>query len=282
MNAMNPMNLNSMNSMLASWQPDETVLDDLPVAYTEVDAHGILRVANQAACRLHRMSSQELIGHSVFEFVPKDEVERDRAEFLQALQSGEDLPVIQRSLYTATGRYRLHEIHRRLKRDAHGNPIGTCCVTFDVSEMDAAHRETRQAMLWLESALTAIPQSVLVTDALGFIRYANRAAERLTGWLSHELLGQQVEKRMPILRAASKSDKPMSFRITLQEPWNGDVDILTRDGQAVSVWLSASPILDLENGYTKGVVIVLGSPRIAEKDNPSPQSLQTVSKEELT
>jgi len=269
---MNP--TNPAESALASWPIDEALLDDLPVAYTEVDAHGILRVANRAACHLHRLSPQELIGHSVFEFVPKDEVEGDRAELLQTLQAGEDPPIIRRSLYTASGRYRLHEIHRRLKRDAHGNTIGTCCVTFDVSEMDAAHRETRQAMLWLESALTAIPQSVLVTDALGFIRYANPAAERLTGWLSRDLLGQQIEKRMPVLRAASKSDQPMSFRITLQEPWHGDVDILTRDRQTVSVWLSASPILDLENGYTKGVVIVLGSPRVLGQDKPAPQPVR--------
>jgi hypothetical protein len=53
--------------------------------------------------------------------------------------------------------------------------------------------------------------------------------------------------------------------MTLQEPWNGDVELQTRERQTVSVWLSASPILDKESGSTIGVVIVLGSPKIAKK-----------------
>jgi len=99
--------------------------------------------------------------------------------------------------------------------------------------------------------------------ALRLVRYINTAAEALTCWPSREMLGMQIEKGMPILRAVSKSQKPLSFRMTLHEPWNGDVELLTRERQTVSVWLSASPILDGESGSTIGVVIVLGSPKIA-------------------
>jgi len=64
--------------------------------------------------------------------------------------------------------------------------------------------------------------------ALRLVRYINTAAEALTCWPSREMLGMQIEKGMPILRAVSKSQKPLSFRMTLHEPWNGDVEALPK------------------------------------------------------
>ncbi|HEY9127529.1 MAG TPA: PAS domain S-box protein, partial [Acidobacteriaceae bacterium] len=52
------------------WDPIHPVLQDLPVAYVEVDFAGILRAVNRAACRMHHLSPEELVGHSIWEFVP--------------------------------------------------------------------------------------------------------------------------------------------------------------------------------------------------------------------
>ena len=251
-----------MKDMTILAQP-RTLLEQLPVAYVEIDAQGVIRVVNPTACELHHMSAAEIIGHSAWDFVPRDEATQDRIDFFQVMESGQDPSVIRRSLYTARGGFRTHEIHRRMMRDADGNPAGLSCVIFDVSEMEAAGQESKRAKLLLESALTAIPQAVILTDALGFVRYINDAAERLTGWPSREMLGLQIEEGMPILRAVSKSEKPLNFHTTLHERWDGDVEVLTRDRRTASVWLSASPILDKETGFTLGVVIVLGSPRTA-------------------
>jgi PAS domain S-box-containing protein len=241
-------------------RPDE-VLELLPVAYSEVDAQGVIRVVNQAACRMHSMSAEELVGRSIWEFVPRDEAARDRADFASAIALGGDPPVVRRSIYSPDGEYRTHEIHRRVMYDSEGRAAGFSCVTIDVSELEAAHQESKQARLWLESAITAIPQAVILTDALGFVRYANPAAEEVTGWQAVELIGQQFEKGMPILQASSPSQKPLSFRSALDESWNGDVELLNREKQAIPTWLSACPIVDKGKGVTNGVVIVFRSPR---------------------
>jgi PAS domain S-box-containing protein len=175
------------------------------------------------------------------------------------MELGEDPPMIRRSLLSASGEYRTHELHRRMLRDSSGNPVGICCATFDVSEIESAHRDARQAKQWLESVIEAIPQAVIVTDALGFVRFSNPAAEALTGWPAQEQLGKQIEKVIPILRYNSTNQGTPSFRMALREPWNGDVELLNRERQTVSTWLSASPIVDRESGYTNGIVIVLRS-----------------------
>ncbi len=249
------------------WPSLSRALQELPAAYTEMDANGIVRAINEAACRQLQMTADQVIGRDIWEFIPSDEAVKSRADFFDMIHSGEDPPVIRRSLYNARGGYRIHEVHRRLMRDADGAAVGVSCVSFDVSQMDAAYREARQTKLWLESVVEAIPQAVMVTDSLGFVRFANPSAQRLTGRTSHELVGQQIEKGMPILRAVSKTHKPLSFRIALDEPWNGDVELLNRQGEALTVWLSACPIFDKETAFTNGVVIVMKPLPIR---NPSP------------
>jgi PAS domain S-box-containing protein len=253
-----------MSQVEINWPPPGSMIQDLPVAYTEIDAKGILRAANDAACRLHGMPAEELVGHTIWEFLAREDAARSRSDFFHIMESGEDPPVIRRSLYTASGEYRTHELHRRMLRDTDGTPVGVCCATFDVTESESAYRELKSAKGWLEGALSAIAQAVVVTDALGFVRYLNPSAERLTGWLSKELRGQQFEQGMPILRSVSKTNQPLSFRMTLLEPWHGDVELMTRERRTVAVWLSASPIVEPEEGYIQGVVIVLGSPKVAE------------------
>lgn len=254
----------------SGWEAIHPILQDLPVSYSEVDTTGTLRAVNRAACRMHHLPAEDLLGHSIWEFVPADEAEIDRAEFERTMQTGEELPVIRRSIFSTRGGYRAHELHRRILRDSTGKPRGLASITFDVSELDAAHREAERAQRWLECAIQAIPQAVILTDALGFVRFINPSAERLIGWPALEFVGQQIEKGMPVLRATPRTgNQPLSFRMTLNERWNGDVEILTRDRQPVSVWLSASPIFDPEQGWTTGVVIVLGSPKTVVAETES-------------
>ena len=239
------------------WPPLSSTLQELPAAYSEMDANGIVRAVNEAACRQMQMAADQVVGRDIWQFIPSDEAAKSRADFFDMIRSGEDPPIIRRSLYNARGGYRVHEVHRRLMRDADGAIVGVGCVSFDISQMDAAYRDARQTKLWLESVVDAIPQAVMVTDSLGFVRFANPSAQRLTGRTSQELVGQQIEKGMPILRAVSKTHKPLSFRIALDEPWNGDVELLNRQGETLSIWLSACPIIDKESSFTNGVVIVM-------------------------
>jgi len=257
-----------MTDTLLSWPEPGIVLQELPVAYIEIDSRGVIRVINDAACRLHDLPAEQLVGREIWTLMPRDQIARSRADFFDAIESSADLPVARRSLLNAHHEFVTHEIHRRLLRDADGNAIGMSCVTFDVSELEAANHETRRAQLWLESVIQAIPQAIMVTDALGFVRCVNPAAERLLGWSATDLIGRQIEKGMPILSAISVSRKPLSFRMALEEPWNGDVKIVNRHGQSLSVWLSASPIVDQKSGSTNGVVIVLPSPDSREKPAP--------------
>jgi PAS domain-containing protein len=164
--------------------------------------------------------------------------------------------VIRRPIFGRSGHFRNFELHRRLLRNDDEKIAGICMALFDVSEAEHAHWEAKRTQSWLECVVHAIPKAILVTDALGFVRYTNPFAERLTCRSEHQMIGHQIEKCLPILRTHCAVQTPLSFRMALHDPWSGLVDIGTVPRGSMTVHLSASPILDKETGHTSGVVIL--------------------------
>jgi PAS domain S-box-containing protein len=230
--------------------------DEIPVAYVEVDARGVITRANRAARNFHSGWEEAMVGRSVFDFSPAEEVDADREAFFAMLEAGEEPPVVRRTLYRDSGGFRIIELHRSLIRDAEGRPAGVRSVSIDVSETQMAHEEDRRARLWLESIVESISEAVMVTDALGFVRSMNPAAERLFGYEAKELIGKPIEKGLPILCFCDTSSAPPSFSMAMERPFRVLVTMRDHERQEMKVEISTSPILDKENGYTVGVVSV--------------------------
>jgi PAS domain S-box-containing protein len=232
-------------------------LDDLPVAYVEMDAHGAITRANRLTRSLHSSHAGELIGKLAWEMMPAEEQERSRASFETAMETRQDPPVARRSIYDSSGNFRVYEIHRNLIRDGDGQPTGMRVVSVDVSEMHKAQGEAERVRLWLENALEAMADAVIVTDALGFIRTINAAAEELFGWKAAELKNKVIEKALPVLSYVSDDKSKLDFTMKLDKRASGVATMLDRERRELRVEISTSPMVDKVNGSTEGVVAVL-------------------------
>jgi len=232
-------------------------IEELPVAYMELNAEGVVIYANPAAQQMHDPALGELAGQKVWNLMPEAERASSRLAFESLLRAGAEPPVVRRSVYTALGEYRTYELHRSLLRDGEGKPSGVRMVSFDVTEAERANEEAFQSRLWLESVLESVSDAVIVMDALGFVRYLNPAAEFLSGWTSAELKGMVIEKGLPLLSYHSADRSELSFRIALDRPSNGVAVLLDRNRNELKVEISTSPIVDKDKGYTIGVVSVL-------------------------
>jgi two-component system sensor kinase FixL len=231
--------------------------DELPVAYVEMDARGAITRANRLTRSIHSSHAGELIGRLAWELMPATDQEMSRAAFKAAMDSNQDPPVAKRSLYTSSGHFRMHELHRNIIRDADGHPTGMRVVTLDVTETYKAHEETLHARQWLESVIASLPEAVIVTDALGFIRTVNPATEALFGWKAAELKGKVIESALPVLAYHSQDRMPLNFTMALSKPTQGVATMLDRERREVRVEICASPIVDGENGGAAGVVSIL-------------------------
>jgi PAS domain S-box-containing protein len=232
----------------------QDALDEVPVAYVEVNSEGVITRANRAARAFHPEALGDIVGRSAFEFAPADQTDHDRHAFLAMMASGDEPPVTRRTLLSGAGEYRTYELHRKLIRDAAGRPTGVRAVTVDVTEAQSAHDEAREARQWLESALDAVVDAVILTDALGFVRNMNRAAESLFGCSASALIGQPIEDALPILCFPDAGVNRLNFSTTLDKPSKTFATMRDREGRPVRLEICTSPIRDRDSGCTLGVV----------------------------
>jgi PAS domain S-box-containing protein len=232
-------------------------VEELPVAYVEMDARGAITRANRLTRQLHSSHAGKLIGKLVWELMPSEEQELSRAFIMKAMESGADPPMTRRSIYTSSNNFRVYEVHHRLIRNSEGRPTGMCAASVDVSEAHKAQQEAERERAWLESVLESMADAVIVTDALGFIRTVNPAAEELFGWKAGELIGKEIEKAFSLLSFVSGSETQAEFILGLEERARGVATMLDREGRELLVEIGSSPIVDKTTGFTRGVVSVL-------------------------
>ena len=251
------MKVNSRAVSISTARKSMLNIDHLPLPYVEMDAHGIITRANRATLALHHPEQGELIGKSGWDLLAIDEKSRSTAAFLSLMTTGEEPPAICRSIFDRSGKFRTYEIHRSIIRTTGGKPAGVRMIFMDVTECKNALEEAQRTCQWLESAMHSAADAVILTDALGMIRSANPAAERLSGWSTNELTGMAIDELMPIQARPSGDRAALDLQAMLQLPCNGMATVRTRERQQIEVEISTSPILDKNNGSVSGVAAIL-------------------------
>jgi PAS domain S-box-containing protein len=213
--------------------------------------------ANRAALALHHPEQGDLIGSSGWDMLAIDEKDRSSAAFLSLMASGEQPPVICRSIFDRSGRFRTYEIYRSMIRKSGAKPAGVRMIFMDVTERKNALEEARRTCQWLESAMQSVVDAVILTDALGVIRSVNPAAERLSGWSANELMGMAIDEVLPIEARPCGGQAVLSLQVMLELPCSGMATLITRERQQIKVETSTSPILDKNNGSVSGVAAIL-------------------------
>ena len=213
--------------------------------------------ANRAALALHHPEQGDLIGSSGWDMLAIDEKDRSSAAFLSLMASGEQPPVICRSIFDRSGRFRTYEIYRSMIRKSGAKPAGVRMIFMDVTERKNALEEARRTCQWLESAMQSVVDAVILTDALGVIRSVNPAAERLSGWSANELMGMAIDEVLPIEARPCGGLAVLSLQVMLELPCSGMATLITRERQQIKVEISTSPILDKNNGSVSGVAAIL-------------------------
>ncbi len=232
-------------------------MDELPLAYIEMDVHGTITRANRAARALHPCDRGELVGKLAWNFMAADEKDPSFAAYCSTIVTGEAPVVVRRSLYDRSGEFRTYELHRSLVRDGDGVPAGMRMLFVDVTEAKKALEDAQRTNLQLQSVMDSMGEAVIVTDSVGFICTVNPVAEELLGWKAAELKGRLIEEGMPILAYLAGDRSEMNFTLSLEGRTKGLATILDRNRNEMHLELGTSPVVEKETGSTTGVVLVL-------------------------
>jgi len=251
------MSLKSAPSPLAPEHALPQEMDELPLAYIEIDAQGVITRANRAAIALHHPAHGQLVGKNGWDLMALDEKVISHAAFSAQMQSGMPPPMITRNIFDRSGSFRTYQLHRSLIRDDRGNPVGMSMVAVDVTETMEELDEARRARQWLESAMASVTDAIVITDILGVVRAVNPAAEELFGFSATELTGKVIEEIVPLLDYRSDDGAPFNRRAVIDRASKGTATLLCRNHRVIKVRISTSPVVDQTSKSVMGVVALL-------------------------
>jgi len=207
---------------------------------------GRTRYANRRMAQLLGCSPEELMTHSVFDFVDPDAmaVTRERTA-TNRLGVSQDFEV---TLRRADGSTFPAEMSTTPLQDRAGRYEGSVAIVTDITERKAA-----DAIAPFRAALLdAVGDAVAAATPDGTITYVNPAAERLTGWRAAELVGKNGPSVMP---APEFVREAAGWHSELQAGKNlrGELRLARRDGSSFVASMTSAPVRD-DDGQVIGVV----------------------------
>ena len=148
-------------------------------------------------------------------------------------------------------------------RVAVGGPAEIAALSADFNAMASALQHNQATLAANEKRLAitlhAIGDGLIATDARGCVSLMNPAAERFTGWASHEALGQPIGNVFKIESALTGEPAEIPVARVLQEGvvvgLANHTVLVSRQGARHDIADTAAPIVDSE-GTILGVVLV--------------------------
>jgi PAS domain S-box-containing protein len=142
-----------------------------------------------------------------------------------------------------TARKRAEEQARRNLELAEHSREALAIALEDRQQDEAALRANEKSHYWLAAAVEQAVETIVVTDAIGTILYANPAFEKATGYTCAEVLG----KNSRILKSG-QHDAAFYRRLwdvlTSGQVWRGHFVNRRKDGTLYQVGATISPVRD--------------------------------------
>jgi len=165
------------------------LIENSTEAVIMLNADGTIRYASQASARLLGYSPEERLGHSGFELIHPDDVERSRAAFAAVLrQPGVPIETEHRVRHK-NGEWRdiaFIAVSRLDEPD-----VAAVVVNYhDVTERRRAERAVRDSEMRLRHIIEQAQDLIYYCDPAGRFTYVNPTAERVMKYSQDELLGR--------------------------------------------------------------------------------------------
>lgn len=106
--------------------------------------------------------------------------------------------------------------------------------------------ETEKDLQRFKLAVENASDHIIITDKEGFIVYANKSVERITGFSNNEIIGKKAGSKdlWGGLMGKSFYDGMWDIIKNKKEPFYGEIKNRRKDGSEYYAYLSVSPVLD--------------------------------------
>ena len=226
---------------LAESEEQHTTLIDLaPDLITICTVDGIIDTLNPAGCAMLSLDPAKAVGGSLQDYI--------HADFLSFLDdsfaelTGEQRRVSMK-LVSTDGREVDVEVAATVYEEARGGEQGQIMlVARDVTEKNRAIREVTEREEFLRSIMDTTVDGLITVNEMGVIETANPAAEKIFGYGSGRLMGENVTDIIPDTRGRRQVDASAVLKSldSGQEATGREVTGLRKEGSVFPLEVSLS------------------------------------------
>lgn len=229
---------------------DATLSHISDLAYT-FDREARVIYANKALLEIWGRTLPEVVGKNLFELdYPPDLAVRLQDELLRVIATGRAIAGGTK-MRSAAG---VEDFHEYIYNPVFG-PEGRVVAVAGITRLATERKRGEDAVRRLAAIVESSDDAIVSKDTQGCVTSWNRAAERLFGYTSAEMIGQPILRLIPADR--EDEEKKILDRIRSGQPIQHFETVRRRkDGSEVEVSLSVSPVRDLSGN-------VVGAAKIA-------------------
>lgn len=199
------------------------------------DEHGLLTYVNKRFCEMLGYSRDEIIRHSVTDFLEKSSQNIHKEQIVK-LRRGRSEPY-EIIWVRKDGQRILTYVSPNPIFDREGRYKGSFSVITDITERKKAEEERFR----LAAAVESTAEAIVITDSKGMIQYVNPTFERLTGYAKGEVIRHDLH-----ILDSGKHDEAFykALRDTLRrgEVWSGTLISKKKDGALYPEECTISPV----------------------------------------
>ena len=173
----------------------QELYDEAPVGYHELNAEGRITSVNRTELHMLGYTSEEMLGHYVWEFT--DNQEAARQSVAAKLAGSLALGPVERTLRRKGGTQFPALIEDRLLRDARGNIIGIRSTLQDISERRATEKALRESEERHRTLIKSLPQRVFFKDCRSAFISVNGSFAGDLGMRPEDLIGKTDHDLFP-------------------------------------------------------------------------------------
>jgi PAS domain S-box-containing protein len=184
------------NAVRATRESEERyrgVVEDQTDLICRFTPDGKLVFVNQAYCRFHGQSREQLIGANFFGALPEADREIPLAEFAR-LTPSDPIQMFDNKVVLAPGHFVWQQCMVRAFFDAEGRIIEFQAVTQDITRRKQSEDAIRRGEERLQAILHSMPDGVIVLDERGLVTLFNSAAEQIFRRKSDHVLDRPLEE----------------------------------------------------------------------------------------
>ncbi len=218
------------------------LLDAVGQAVIATDPEGKILYWNRAAEELYGWSEEEVMGRSIIEVTPSEDLVERAEEIMGELMAGRSW----------SGEFEVHRkdgtsfpamVTDRPMHDEEGNLVAIIGVSTDITEIKKTE-EVRRSEEHFRSLVQNASDVITVVDADGTIRYVSPSIERVLGYLPEERIGRSS---FELLHPEDLSRSRSTFAEALRSPGitlSLDLRMRNRDGSWRHVEVTGTNLLD--------------------------------------